>query len=131
MNLGVLLYTLANADIEAYKNWLRWLNENAKTTQLCRLDGNNQPYDCIAVEWPRVCPVDMGYAEAKIKIEGRQGGVCSLRPQDAFDFGAVNDALGVSMPDAMNTFEVSSRLIAKGAMSSVTQGVLSDVPPCY
>ena len=129
MNLGVLLYTLATRDIGAYRNWLHWLNENSKTTQLCRLDANKQPYDCIKAEWPRVCPVDMGYADPTITIDGRQGGVCSLRPQDAFDFGAVNDALGVSMPDAMNTFEVSSRVIVKGAMSSVTGGILNDVPP--
>ena len=129
MNLGVLVYTLATRDIGAYKNWLSWLNENAKTTRLCRLDANNQPYDCTNVEWPRVCPVDMGYGEAKIKIDGRQGGLRSLRPQDAFDFGAVNDALGVAMPDAMNTFEVSSRVLVKAAMGAVSKGALSDVPP--
>jgi hypothetical protein len=129
MNLWVPLYTLATRKVGPYKDWLHWLNENAKTTQLCRLDANNKPYDCITAEWPRVCPVDMGYAPAKIKIDGRQGGVCSLRPQDAFDFGAVNDALGVSMPDAMNTFAVSSRVIVKAAMSAASYGFLSDVPP--
>ena len=92
MNLGVLLYTLTTGDLGRYRAWLDWLDENAATTKLCKIDGD-RINDCISVEWPRVCTDDLGNGEEPgIAIYGRYGGKCALRPQDALDFAAVNEA---------------------------------------
>lgn len=114
MNLGVLLYALRTRDRSRYEQWLAWLDANTATTVLCKeRDGKIDFSDCIKVEWPRVCPEDLGYDKdpGAFSIDGRFGGKCALRPPDALDFAAVNTALGVAPPSRMSNWEANSRVL--------------------
>jgi len=114
MNLGVLLYVLQTKDRARYTRWLEWLDGNAATTVLCKLRNNEIDFtDCVKVEWPRVCPEDLGYDKdpGEFQIDGRYGGKCALRPPDALDFAAVNDALNIVAPERMSNWEVNSRAL--------------------
>ncbi|MER8369675.1 hypothetical protein [Mesorhizobium sp. M1378] len=132
MNLGILLYVIATRDAGAYDRWLNWLDANAATTELCKLDADNKPYDCQrTLPWPRVCPVDLGYTGNKkpaVSIFGRYGGQCALRPWDALDFTAVDDALMVAPPPRINSFEILSRRLMEKAVTDVSGGHLTKVP---
>src|SRR5207244_1687122 len=112
MNLGVLLYTLKTQNLDRYKRWLTWLDQTVPTTKLCKVDGDRF-YDCQQVDWPRVCPEDMGHGQGpgEISIAGRYGGRCALRPQDALDFAAVNAATATAPPPRMSKWEVESRAL--------------------
>lgn len=129
MNLGVLLYALQTGDRAGYQRWLAWLNMNAATTVLCKKRGDQIDFsDCVKVEWPRVCPEDLGYDKepGAFQIDGRYGGKCALRPTDALDFAAVNDALGVDVPDRISNWEVNSRALlglGKELASTVVPGL--------
>ncbi|PBB39598.1 hypothetical protein CK221_01900 [Mesorhizobium sp. WSM3868] len=116
MNLGVLLYTLKKHDIARYNKWLSYLDNLATTTKLCKVEGENI-YDCSAVEWPRVCPEDMGNGQdpGSIAIFGKYGGKCALRPWDTLDFAAVNNALNVAPPSRMSDWDVNARAAMRGA----------------
>lgn len=115
MNLGVLLYTLHTKDLDRYRHWLQWLDENAATTELCTVDGDEDTgftvSDCERpkIPWPRVCTEDLGYSKGSVSIFGKYGGNCALRPWDALDFAAVNNALGISPPPRMSNWETLSR----------------------
>lgn len=115
MNLGVLLYTLKTRDIARYNSWLRWIDRNGTTTQLCKLDAQQQivPGTCESQYWPRLCPTDLGYTlppkSPGVAINQKYGGVCALRPTDIFDFAAVNRALGVALPKRFSDWETGNR----------------------
>jgi hypothetical protein len=125
MNLGVLLYTLKTRQLASYQQWLRWLDETVPTTKLCKKNGDDFD-DCISVDWPRVCPEDMGHGQeaGPVSIFGRYGGHCALRPWDALDFSAVNGAIAVAPPPRLSKWEVDSRLMIKA-----TQELLSAQVP--
>ena len=133
MGLGVMLYTLAKQDTARYRLWLNWLDQNAGTTELCKLNADNEKTDdCIKVEWPRVCDHDLGFSkDPGIAVFGRYGGQCVLRPPDALDFAAVNDATGTASPARINLFEVELRLIMKKLLieADPTHSLLGSIPP--
>ncbi|MBY5445716.1 hypothetical protein HFO93_19965 [Rhizobium leguminosarum] len=137
MNLGVLLYTLHTHDILRYEKWLNWLNRNAATTVLCKVSGNETDgfsmSECTPAEWPRVCTDDLGYTKGNFAIFGKYGGNCALRPWDALDFAAVNEALGVAPPARMSNWDASSRVMLRtvkelvGSVVPTTRAI--DGPP--
>lgn len=135
MNLGVLLYTLKTHDIARYQKWLKWLDDFSTTTKLCKKVRDHIDFDdCTKVEWPRVCPEDLAYSENPgIAVDGRYGGQCVLRPPDALDFAAVNDALGIAPPSRMSNWEVKSRALLRSAKetASAIVPIASDIdaPP--
>lgn len=124
MNLGVLLYTLSTGKVDRYRHWLAWLDRTVPTTKLCKLK-DGEFYDCKQVDWPRVCPEDMGHGqEPGVEILGMYGGKCALRPQDALDFAVVNRATSTNPPSRMSTWEVESRAAIAGA-----RGIASAIFP--
>lgn len=139
MNLGVLLYTLHTKDIDRYRHWLQWLDENAPTTELCKVEGDEKTgftvSDCERpkIPWPRVCTEDLGYTEGGFAIFGKYGGNCALRPWDALDFAAVNNALGISPPPRMSNWETLSRELmrtSKEIVAGIVPGTrLIEGPP--
>ncbi|WP_256807503.1 hypothetical protein [Bradyrhizobium sp. Bra64] len=127
MNLGVLLYTLKTKDVRRYSAWLRWLNTNASKTKLCKLDEKREVIEgsCEKIEWPRVCTDDLGHLNPNenpgYDINGRYGGKCALRPWDALDFSAVNEATATAPPTRMSSWEVESRALI-GASKQLLNG---------
>jgi hypothetical protein len=143
MNLGVLLYTLKTNDLRRYNSWLRWLDSNAATTVLCKLDDKNHVIDgtCDRVEWPRVCPEDLGHLNPGespgYAINGKYGGLCALRPWDTLDFAAVDGAVSIAPPRRMSNWDVNARamiLASKVILNGIpgvgpAVGPISEVPP--
>jgi hypothetical protein len=131
MNLGVLLYTLKTQDVNRYKKWLSWVDNESQHTKLCTLDKDRNPTsDCVYVEWPRVCTDDLGHLNADenpgYAIGGRYGGKCALRPWDTLDFSAVNDAVRTSFPRRLSAWNLESRALigaAKGLLAAIPSGL--------
>jgi predicted nucleic acid-binding Zn-ribbon protein len=130
-NLGVLLYVLTQKNVAAYQKWLNWLNRNSETTKLCK-EGGAPTDDCWErIIWPRVCTEDIGHGKKpqKIPMLNRYGGECALRPWDALDFAAVNQALHVVPPARMSNWDVESRAMMRsgkefaGAVVPVTRAI--------
>lgn len=129
MSLGVMLYAVKKKDANAYRRWLHWLDAEAANTKICSVQPDGTiGSDCQTIEWPRVCTHDLGYSEepAPFKIFGKEGGRCALRPPDALDFAAVNDATHTAPPKRMAAWETESRVTLKAILS--LSGV-SEIPP--
>ncbi len=126
MGLGVMLYTLVTHEVDRYRRWLDWLDHNAASTELCRLDGSRR-YDCIAnFYWPRLCSHDLGYGEdpQTFTILDRYGGQCALRPFDAFDFVVVNEATDTIAPPQLNEWLVANRAAMQATMNYLATQLL-------
>lgn len=121
MGLGVMLYTMHRHDVSAWRRWLSWLDSNANSTELCKLDDHLQPHDCVHAPWPRYCTDDLGYTDKlpAVSINGRYGGQCAFRPWDFLDFVVVDEATRTTAPEHLAANEIESRDLMKGFASTL------------
>ncbi|MFG6432740.1 hypothetical protein [Roseateles sp. LYH14W] len=132
MALGVLLYVMETGDSAAYQRWLNWIDASIDSAKLCRPDDLT---DCKPVKWPTLCTHDIGYRAPDEKppaivIDGRSGGMCSMRPFDPLDFSAVTEATLITVPARYAAWEAQTRVLGQQLLAGLTGNpAISSLPP--
>lgn len=92
MARGVLLYAVTTKDDDAFRRWVKWIDESRPC--LVKLFGSN----CYFQGWPRLCTDDA------------QDKRCTFRPQTCGDIELVGKYLGVAEADicrrVLKTFQI-------------------------